>query len=138
MVMRSVARCTQGSTLIEMLVASTLGVIVIGTIGSVFVTNQRLSSEKSLELLLSQNLFSATQMMKEEIWRAGYDSDSGQSVKLSGALSIPFNPVLVNLIWDSSITKIVFRLPIGILFTNLRTISLTTAKKSLPTYSIST
>lgn len=87
MVMRYVARCTQGSTLIEMLVASTLGVIVIGTIGSVFVTNQRLSSEKSLELLLSQNLFSATQMMKEEIWRAGYDSDSGQSVKLSGAIN---------------------------------------------------
>lgn len=85
MVMRSVARSVQGSTLVEMLVASVIGVIVIGTIGSVFVTNQRLSSEKSLELLLSQNLFATTQMMKEELWRAGYDADSGQSVKLSGA-----------------------------------------------------
>ncbi|MDK9759634.1 prepilin-type N-terminal cleavage/methylation domain-containing protein, partial [Vibrio sp. D173a] len=85
MAMKFVIRRFQGSTLVEMLVASAIGVIVIGTIGSVFVTNQRLSSEKSLELLLSQNLFSTTQMMKEEIWRAGYDADSGQSVKLSGA-----------------------------------------------------
>ncbi|CDT81224.1 Putative Tfp pilus assembly protein PilW [Vibrio coralliirubri] len=85
MVMRSAIKSAQGSTLVEMMVASAIGVIVIGTIGSVFVTNQRLSSEKSLELLLSQNLFATSQMMKEEIWRAGYDADSGQSVKLSGA-----------------------------------------------------
>lgn len=85
MIMRSAIKSAQGSTLVEMMVASAIGVIVIGTIGSVFITNQRLSSEKSLELLLSQNLFSTTQMMKEEIWRAGYNSDSGQSVKLSGA-----------------------------------------------------
>ncbi|WP_347230248.1 prepilin-type N-terminal cleavage/methylation domain-containing protein, partial [Vibrio crassostreae] len=32
MVMRSVARSVQGSTLVEMLVASVIGVIVIGTI----------------------------------------------------------------------------------------------------------
>ena len=85
MVMRSAIKSAQGSTLVEMMVASAIGVIVIGTIGSVFITNQRLSSEKSLELLLSQNLFSTTQMMKEEIWRAGYNADAGQSLKLSGA-----------------------------------------------------
>lgn len=54
MVMRSAIKSAQGSTLVEMMVASAIGVIVIGTIGSVFITNQRLSSEKSLELLLSQ------------------------------------------------------------------------------------
>ncbi|WP_434566703.1 pilus assembly protein PilW [Vibrio chagasii] len=83
--MKSATKLAQGSTLVEMMVASAIGVIAIGTIGSVFIINQRLSSEKSLEVLLSQNLFSTTQMMKEEIWRAGYNSDSGESVKLSGA-----------------------------------------------------
>lgn len=85
MVMRSATKLAQGSTLVEMMVASAIGVIVIGTIGSVFITNQRLSSEKSLEVLLSQNLFSTAQMMKEEILRAGYNANAGQSVKLSGA-----------------------------------------------------
>ncbi|MCG9566230.1 MULTISPECIES: PilW family protein [Vibrio] len=83
--MRSATKLAQGSTLVEMMVASAIGVIVIGTIGSVFITNQRLSSEKSLEVLLSQNLFSTAQMMKEEILRAGYNANAGQSVKLSGA-----------------------------------------------------
>lgn len=85
MVMRSATKLAQGSTLVEMMVASAIGVIVIGTIGSVFITNQRLSSEKSLEVLLSQNLFSTAQMMKEEILRAGYNANAGQSVTLSGA-----------------------------------------------------
>ena len=85
MVMRSATKLAQGSTLVEMMAASAIGVIVIGTIGSVFITNQRLSSEKSLEVLLSQNLFSTAQMMKEEILRAGYNANAGQSVKLSGA-----------------------------------------------------
>ncbi|PMG13275.1 pilus assembly protein PilW [Vibrio splendidus] len=90
--MRSVNSYVKGSTLVEMMVASVIGIIAIGTIGSVFITNQRIASENSLELLLSQNLFSATQMMKEEVWRAGYDSDSGISVKLSGAT----NTIYVN------------------------------------------
>lgn len=85
MVMRSATKLAQGSTLVEMMAASAIGVIVIGTIGSVFITNQRLSSEKSLEVLLSQNLFSTAQMMKEEVLRAGYNANAGQSVKLSGA-----------------------------------------------------
>ncbi|MDD1829719.1 pilus assembly protein PilW [Photobacterium sp. ZSDE20] len=90
--MRSVNSYIKGSTLVEMMVASVIGIIATGTIGSIFITNQRISSENSLELLLSQNLFSATQMMKEEIWRAGYDSDSGKSIKLSGAT----NTIYVN------------------------------------------
>ncbi|CAK2720811.1 Pilus assembly protein PilW [Vibrio crassostreae] len=90
--MRSVNSYIKGSTLVEMMVASVIGIIAIGTIGSIFITNQRISSENSLELLLSQNLFSAAQMMKEEIWRAGYDSDSGKSIKLSGAT----NTIYVN------------------------------------------
>ncbi|WP_299691776.1 pilus assembly protein PilW [uncultured Vibrio sp.] len=85
--MRFASRGIKGSTLVEMLVASSIGVIAIGAIGSIFITNQRLATEKSLALLLSQNLFSTTQMMKEEMWRAGYDGDSGESVKLSGAVN---------------------------------------------------
>ncbi|OED69066.1 pilus assembly protein PilW [Vibrio splendidus ZS-139] len=85
--MRFVSTHIKGSTLVEMMVASVIGVVAIGIIGSVFITNQRVASKNSLELLLSQNLFSTTQMMKEEIWRAGYGSDSGISVKLSGAIN---------------------------------------------------
>lgn len=75
-----------GATLVELLVASTLGIFVIGIIGSIFVTGQSVAKDKGLELLLLQNLTSTMQVMKEDIQRAGYDGLNGQSLKLSGSV----------------------------------------------------
>ena len=74
-----------GATLVELLVSSTLGVFVIGAIGSIFITRQSIAKDKGLELLLLQNLTSTMQVMKEDIQRAGYDGSNGYSIKLSGA-----------------------------------------------------
>lgn len=46
MVMRFVSTHIKGSTLVEMMVASVIGVVAIGIIGSVFITNQRVASKK--------------------------------------------------------------------------------------------
>ncbi|MFA0569484.1 pilus assembly protein PilW [Vibrio gallaecicus] len=77
--------CQKGTSLIEMMIASTLGIISIGIIGSIFITGQKIAKDKSLELLLLQSITSTTQIMKEDIQRAGFDGGGGTSVKLSGA-----------------------------------------------------
>ncbi|MEZ8883322.1 PilW family protein [Vibrio sp. 10N.222.54.F6] len=75
----------QGTSLIELMVASVIGVFAISIIGSVFITGQRIAKDKGIELLLLQNLTSTMQVMKEDIQRAGYDGSNGYSIKLSGA-----------------------------------------------------
>lgn len=74
-----------GTSLIELMVASVIGVFAISIIGSVFITGQRIAKDKGIELLLLQNLTSTMQVMKEDIQRAGYDGSNGYSIKLSGA-----------------------------------------------------
>ncbi|MEZ9764137.1 PilW family protein [Vibrio splendidus] len=75
----------QGTSLIELMVASVIGVFAISIIGSVFITGQRIAKDKGIELLLLQNLTSTMQVMKEDIQRAGYDGSNGDSIKLSGS-----------------------------------------------------
>ncbi|CAH6795752.1 Type IV fimbrial biogenesis protein PilW [Vibrio chagasii] len=75
----------QGTSLVELMVASVIGVFAISIIGSVFITGQRIAKDKGIELLLLQNLTSTMQVMKEDIQRAGYDGSNGYSIKLSGA-----------------------------------------------------
>ncbi|WP_105024416.1 PilW family protein [Vibrio chagasii] len=75
----------QGTSLVELMVASVIGIFAISIIGSVFITGQRIAKDKGIELLLLQNLTSTIQVMKEDIQRAGYDGSNGYSIKLSGA-----------------------------------------------------
>lgn len=77
-----------GTSLIEFLIASFIGIIALSLVGSIFINGQRVAKERGLELLLTQNLTSTMQIIKDDIQRAGYDGASGQSVKLSGAVNI--------------------------------------------------
>ncbi|MGF1904760.1 PilW family protein [Aliivibrio salmonicida] len=77
-----------GSSLIELLIASFIGIIAISLVGSIFINGQRVAKNRGLELLLAQNLTSTMQIIKEDIQRAGYDGADGQSVKLSAAANI--------------------------------------------------
>ncbi|PFG46166.1 type IV pilus assembly protein PilW [Vibrio sp. ES.051] len=74
-----------GSSLIELMISSLIGLIVLGVVGSVFMTLQKNTKEKSLELNLLQGLNITLAVMKEDIQRAGYDGGNGTSLKLSGA-----------------------------------------------------
>ncbi len=85
-----------GTTLVELLIASLIGLIAIGTIGSIFISGQRIAKDKSLELLLLQSLNSTIQVMKEDIQRAGFDNNDGAPLTLKGeteVLSVVLNGV---------------------------------------------
>ncbi len=71
--------------MIEMMVASAIGIIAIGIIGGVFLTGQRVAKDRALELLLIQSLTSTMLVLKEDVQRAGFDGSNGLSLKLSGA-----------------------------------------------------
>lgn len=88
MVFRAVNfRNQQGVTLVELLVASLVGLIVLGTIGTVFIQGYKLTNERSKQLLLEQSLSSVMMQIKEDIHRAGFNADKGHSALLSGAVT---------------------------------------------------
>lgn len=74
-----------GGSLIELMISSLIGLILLGVIGSVFLSLQKTAREKSLELHLLQGLNLTFSVMKEDIQRAGYDGSHGHSLKLSGS-----------------------------------------------------
>ncbi|ANP63882.1 pilus assembly protein PilW [Vibrio alginolyticus] len=75
----------KGASLIEFMIASVLGLISLATVGSIYVSGQRVIMERSKELMLLQNSESVVQMLKSDIQRAGFDGNNGHSIKISGS-----------------------------------------------------
>lgn len=86
MAIRTVSRRSQrGGSLVELLVSSLIGLMAIGVVGSVYITGQKLAIERSRILMLTQNISSVMQQIKEDAQRAGYDGVDSGSLMLSGA-----------------------------------------------------
>ncbi|EJV0277079.1 pilus assembly protein PilW [Vibrio parahaemolyticus] len=75
----------KGASLVEFMIASALGLISLATVGSIYVSGQRVIMERSKELMLLQNSESVVQMIKSDIQRAGFDGNDGHSIKISGS-----------------------------------------------------
>ncbi|MBO0235478.1 PilW family protein [Vibrio parahaemolyticus] len=75
----------KGASLVEFMIASALGLISLATVGSIYVSGQRVIMERSKELMLLQNSESVVQMLKSDIQRAGFDGNDGYSIKISGS-----------------------------------------------------
>ncbi|EGQ8059736.1 pilus assembly protein PilW [Vibrio parahaemolyticus] len=75
----------KGASLVEFMIASVLGLISLATVGSIYVSGQRVIMERSKELMLLQNSESVVQMLKSDIQRAGFDGNDGHSIKISGS-----------------------------------------------------
>ncbi|ENJ2788083.1 pilus assembly protein PilW [Vibrio parahaemolyticus] len=75
----------KGAGLVEFMIASALGLISLATVGSIYVSGQRVIMERSKELMLLQNSESVVQMLKSDIQRAGFDGNDGHSIKISGS-----------------------------------------------------
>ncbi|PSW61391.1 pilus assembly protein PilW [Photobacterium kishitanii] len=80
----------QGFSLIELLIASSVGLIAIAVVGSVFLSGYQASNKRSLELLLQQDVNDAFRLIKEDVLRAGYVSSGASSLKLSGASNVVY------------------------------------------------
>lgn len=81
-------RFQKGISLIELMIASTIGIIALMAVGSVFLSGQKLATERTQRLLVIQGINEALRYIKEDAQRAGYSNNSGQSFILSGASSV--------------------------------------------------
>lgn len=75
----------KGASLIEFMVASTVGIIALGVMGSLFINSQKIAVQRTKELSLLQSTNSVLQMMNLDMKRAGYNGVTDNLVKLSGA-----------------------------------------------------
>ncbi|MFG0605920.1 prepilin-type N-terminal cleavage/methylation domain-containing protein [Vibrio mimicus] len=78
----------QGNTLIEFMIASLVGAMALAIIGSVFLSNQKVATQRGKEIMLLQQMSSVMQQMKEDIQRAGFDGIATNSMMLSGSANI--------------------------------------------------
>ncbi|MGF1723143.1 PilW family protein [Photobacterium nomapromontoriensis] len=76
-----------GFSLIELLIASAMGIVLLTLVGSVFLSGQTFALERSKQLMLAQDLNDAIRLIKTDAQRAGYNSNNSGSLVLSGALS---------------------------------------------------
>lgn len=84
----SLMKYQKGVSLVEMLIASTIGILAIIAVGSIFISGQKLATDRSMRLLVLQNMNDAMRYMKEDMQRAGYNGNNGSSLILSGASSV--------------------------------------------------
>ncbi len=88
-----------GFTLIEMMVSSAVGILVLMTVSTVYLKGQDLAFGRAHQLAITQDAFDALRMIKEEIQRAGYSPDSrglpvGESVFPPDASGISYEGVV--------------------------------------------
>ncbi|MGF1761083.1 prepilin-type N-terminal cleavage/methylation domain-containing protein [Photobacterium sagamiensis] len=84
MVIHNVRNCN-GFSLIELLVASAIGLLSLAVVGSVFITGYSFAAQRSLQLMLAQDANDVLRMLKEDVLRAGYVSGASSTFVLSGA-----------------------------------------------------
>ncbi|WED21301.1 prepilin-type N-terminal cleavage/methylation domain-containing protein [Vibrio sp. JC009] len=79
------ARKEQGGfSLVELLVASTLGLLILASVGTVFISGQKLAANNARHILLTRTLYQTLNFLQRDIRRAGYNSENGTALTVSG------------------------------------------------------
>ena len=78
----------RGLSVIELLIASVLGVLAIVMAVSSLITVQRVTSDKRDQVYLRQSLYDVLRYIGDDIRRAGFNAQKGESLKLTGHSSV--------------------------------------------------
>ena len=91
LIIPSARRRHAGFSLIELMIALTAGIIIIGAVSMFTVATMRSYSENILSTLLTQELRTSMNLVVRELRRAGHDSTSVMPVDLASfsATSVP-------------------------------------------------
>ncbi|MBU2898408.1 PilW family protein [Vibrio hepatarius] len=74
-----------GMSLVECLVSVAMSMMVITSVISLLLHNARVANTSMQRRLLSHNTHSVAQMIKHDLYRAGYGGVHGRSIKVSGS-----------------------------------------------------
>ncbi|MGR5064247.1 PilW family protein [Photobacterium sp. DNB22_13_2] len=77
-----------GASLVEFVVAAAVSMIVITSVGAVYLSGFKAISERAKNLSLHQDVNDAMRLMKEELVRAGHSGDTGSVAMLSGSTNM--------------------------------------------------
>ncbi|OEE43570.1 hypothetical protein A1OS_10715 [Enterovibrio norvegicus] len=75
----------RGYTLVELLISTTLSLIILSSIAVVFLPGHTGITKRNMELMLSQDVNDALQLIKMDILRAGYSFNLQSSFIIEGA-----------------------------------------------------
>ncbi len=78
----------QGLSLIEILIASLISVVVIGSAATVFVSGQKLATQRAKQLLVVNSLYDTLEQIQRDVKRAGFNFNHSSSLLLSGATGV--------------------------------------------------
>lgn len=78
----------RGVSLVEMMVSSAISIVVIIAVGSIFLSGQKLATERTQRLLVIQGVNEALRYIKEDAQRAGFNGSQGNSLMLPGASNV--------------------------------------------------
>lgn len=92
MASRPIHRPARGLTLVELLVASAVGLFIVATVSSLFVGQLRTHRGLLLESRLMQELRTATDLVTRDLRRAGHWGAAASGVWLRGASGVLANP----------------------------------------------
>lgn len=74
----------KGVSLLELMLSAAIGVLILGVIGAVFLSSQKLAMAHRQHLVLQQALSLTMRQIKQDVQRAGYDIEKGSSITLQG------------------------------------------------------
>ncbi len=77
----------RGVSLVELMVASAISILAIGSVGAVYISGHQAAYSRTQQLMLKQEVNDAVRIITEEMQRAGYSSRE-KSIKLSGAMNV--------------------------------------------------
>lgn len=77
----------QGISLIELIVASSISLIAIATVGSIYLAGNKMVVARTSQLMIKQDVNDTLKHIATEIRRAGYTTTLDESVTLSGSSS---------------------------------------------------
>ena len=81
-------RVSAGFSLVEVMLAATLGSLALALVGSLFISAQKIARQKSQQLYLLQSMSNAFQTIEEDIQRAGFDNGFGHTLRLMSAANV--------------------------------------------------
>lgn len=87
-------RRQRGMSLIELMVATGLGMTILVSVGTTFLAGQRMAGEKMNKLLLNQSIVDALKYIAEDAKRAGYNGSAGSALLLQDSQGKPVRSVI--------------------------------------------
>jgi len=95
--MHNHSKYISGYSLIELMIAMTIGLVILGAIGTLFVMQQESTSDQARIIEMQENLRAGMDIMSRELLMAGYDpyKNDPSKAKTTGILEANANSIRI-------------------------------------------